>query len=453
MMKRTGDEALSFQPSGSVVGHDSMTPLHHSPAPLSRRTFLRAAGVSLALPMLDAMLPRSLRAAAAVPPQRMICICTTLGLHAPFLFPKGTGRGYESTPYLDLLKEHRDDVTVFSGLSHAEQSGAHGHACEISWLTGAKHPMLAGFRNSISLDQVVAAKFDAATRFPSLALGTGPQGLSYNRSGVMLPVESKASRIFAKLFIEGTPDDVRREIGRLNEGRSVLDAVSDQAKRLGSRVGAGDRDKLDEYFTSVREMEQRLKTLEAWARKPKPNVKLPTPRDVLNDADTIGKLDLLFDMMPLILTTDSTRVITLMINVRNDVPPVPGVTIDHHNLSHHGQDPVKIAQLRRIEEAEMKSFAGLIAKLKAAQEAGTPALRNTTVLFGSNLGNANAHDPKNLPILVAGGGFKHGQHLAFDAKSNTPLGNLFVTLIRRMGVEAESFGSSTAPGVSGFDAA
>ena len=402
--------------------------------------------------MLDGMLPRSLR--AAVPsPSRLICICAPLGLHTPFLFPKGTGRGYETTPYLDPLKEHRDDFTIFSGLSHSDQSGAHGHSCEISWLTGAKEPMLPGFRNSISLDQLVADKIGMATRFPSLVLGTGTQGLSCNRSGVMLPVENRPSRIFAKLFINGTPEEVRREIARLGEGRSVLDAVSDQAKRLGSRLGAGDRDKLDEYFSSVREMEQRLQTMEAWSRKPKPTIKASPPRDVLNDADTIGKMDLLFDLIPLVLQTDSTRVMTIMIGVRNDIPPVPGVTIDHHNLSHHGQDPVKIAQLRRIEEAEMKSVAGLIARLKNTVEAGTPALRNTAILFGSNLGNANAHDPKNLPILVAGGSFKHGQHVALDPTNNTPLGNLFVPLIRHMGVEAESFAFSSKPGVNGFDAA
>jgi hypothetical protein len=410
---------------------------------ISRRTFLKGTGVSLALPFLDAMLPSRLWAAENASPRRMVCICTSLGLHAPFLFPKTVGRDYELTPYLEMLKEHRDDFTLFGGLSHPEQSGADGHSSEMTWLTSARHPGLAGFRNSISLDQLVVEKIGYQTRFPTLTLSTSGGSQSYTRSGVMLPGESRPSRIFAKLFLDGTPAEVQAQMQRIREGRSIMDTVQEQAKRFEKRVGQADRAKLDEYYTSVREMETRLAKAEEWAQKPKPKVDVPPPVDITEEKDIIGRMRLLFDLIPLALQTDSTRAITVLVQGRGDVPVVEGVTMDHHGLSHHGQDPVKIAQLRRIEEEQFKNVSGLIGALKAKNEGGARLLDNTMVLFGSNLGNANAHDPRNLPIVFAGGGFKHGEFKAFDAKNNTPLSNLFVTMLQRMNVETDRFGSST----------
>jgi len=227
-------------------------------APLSRRAFLRGTGVALALPFLDAMWPRRATAAEAAAPQRLVAICTSLGIYGPGLYPKETGRDYTSTPYLDILKEHRNDFTLFSGLSHPDQAGADGHSSEMTWLTSARHPGLGGFRNSISLDQFVAEKIGVETRFPSLTLGTNNTSQSYTRSGVMISAETRPSQLFAKLFIEGKPWEVEQQMRKLREGRSIMDAVGDEAKRFSARVGAADRDKLDEYFTSVREMEQHL---------------------------------------------------------------------------------------------------------------------------------------------------------------------------------------------------
>jgi hypothetical protein len=237
---------------------------------------------------------------------------------------------------------------------------------------------------------------------------------------------------------------------KLKEGRSIMDAVYDEAKRFGSSVGAADRDRLDEYFTSVREMEQRLAKAEDWVQKPKPKVNAHAPEDIANASDIIGRLELLFELVPLALQTDSTRLITILVQGRNDVPPVPGVSIDHHNLSHHGQDPEKIRQLELVETAEMRAFGKLLAALKQKTEGGTALIENTNVLFGSNLGNANSHDWTNLPIVLAGGGFRHGQHLGFDSKSNVPLCNLFVQMLQKMGQETESFGSNTATAVPGL---
>ena len=253
--------------------------------------------------------------------------------------------------------------------------------------------------------------------------------------------------------MEGSPAEVQREEARLAEGRSILDTVSEQAKRLGKQVTTGDRDKLDEYFTSVREMEQRLQAMQAWLRVPKPKVDLAPPVDVTDTADMIGRMDALFDLLPFALATDSTRVITLFIG-ESGVPAIPGVTMADHELSHHGQEPEKVAQLRLIEEAKAKSIARLLKKLKATEESGQSLLHNTAVLFGSNLGNASNHSTSNLPILLAGGGFKHGQHLVVaprgDLKQSTPLSNLFVTMLQHLGIETEKFATSTGT-VAGLD--
>lgn len=414
------------------------------PSSLSRRAFLRGTGVSLALPFLDAMWPRRAAAAAAgTAPRRMVTVCASLGIYGPDFFPKEAGENYTSTPYLDLLKEHRADYTVFSGISHPEQAGANGHTSEMTWLTSARHPGLGGFRNTISLDQWVAEKTGFETRYPSLTLGTNSTSQSYTRGGVMIPADSRPSQIFAKLFLNGTPEEVRRQVQKLKEGRSIMDTVREEARRFGGRMGAADRDKLDEYFTSVREMEQRLAKAEEWALKPKPAVEAQAPKDITDNADSIGRMRLLFDLVPLALQTDSTRLITILVQGTNSVPPVAGVSIDHHNLSHHGQDPEKIQQLELIERAEFQALNSLLTGLKAKKEGAGSLLDSTMVLFGSNLGNANSHDTRNLPVLLAGGGFKHGRHIAGDTKENTPLCNLFVTMLQKMGMETDSFGSST----------
>jgi hypothetical protein len=426
--------------------------LSGSPAAIHRRKFLQGAGVTLALPVLDAFLPGARAAGAAASRTSMVCICTSLGLHAPFLFPRETGADYTLTPYLEVLKDHRRDFTIFSGLSHPDQTGPNGHASEMSWLTAARYPGLGGFKNTVSLDQLAAETIGLQTRFPSLVLGTGTPSISYTRGGVMIPAESRPSRVFAKLFLGGSPDEVRKQVRKLREGRSIMDAVGDEARSFTRRVGANDREKLDEYFSSVRELEQRLATSEAWAQKPKPKPEAQPPRDISEGNDLIGRMQLLFDLIPLAVQTDSTRLLTIFLQGANSVPPVAGVTIDHHNLSHHGKDPAKIAQLRLIEEAEIKVFADLLTRLKGKHDGGAPLLDRTMVLFGSNLGNANSHDTRNLPIMVAGGGFKHGRHVAFDATKNTRFCNLFVTMLQRLGLETEAFGSSTGT-LTGFEPA
>jgi hypothetical protein len=211
---------------------------------------------------------------------------------------------------------------------------------------------------------------------------------------------------------------------------------------LQKKVSSADRERLDEYFESLRSAENHFGEANAWLEKPKPKVDAEQPKDIEKENDLIGRTNLIMDLIPLIVQTDSSRMITVLVQGRNDVPEIPGVTIDHHNLSHHGQDEEKIQQLKKVETGLLKSFGNLVGNLKAKKEGSGTLLDNTMVTFGSNLGNANSHDWRNLPIFVAGGKFNHGQHVAFDKDNNKPLCNLFLTMLQKSGLEVDSFGSS-----------
>lgn len=425
---------------------------HIANAPaLSRRRLLKGVGASVALPFLDAMVPAFAKGADA-PPARLVAMCAGLGFHTPYLFPEETGRDYGLSPYLAKLKDHRSDFTVISGLSHPNQAGNNGHASEMTWLTSAARPGLAGFKNTISLDQLIAQEIGIETRFPYLALSNSGRSLSWTSNGVGLPGQTSPSKLFKALFVNGTEREVAAELRLLERGRSILDTVSGEAQKLNRELGKGDREKLEEYLTSVRELEQRLQQSEGWAKKPKPVVEAAPPTDVADRQDAIAKQRLMYDMMVLALQTDSTRTMTYALSGMNAVPSnLPGVKSDWHNLSHHGKDEAKLEELKIIEEAEFTAFGEFVGKLKAVQEGGKSLLDSTAVLYGSNLGNASSHNTKNLPIVLAGGGFKHGAYVAHDADDNTPLANLFVTLAQHMGVGIDQFGSSTKAGLAGLE--
>lgn len=412
---------------------------------IRRRTFIRSTGISLALPWLNVFADDCKGASNATqPPRRMICICAPLGLHPDNFFPTETGKDYALSPYLEILKDHRDEFTVISGLAHAGMGSSFAHQASASFLTGAPGAGRPGFRNTISLDQFASDHIGTQTRFPSLALsGEGSGGLSWTRTGALIAADNSPSRVFARLFLEGNAEDVQEQIRRLEDGRSILDDVSEQAKSLRSDLGTEDRDKLDEYLTSVRALEQRMVVDESWAKKPKPKVNVEPPKDISNAADLIGRTRLLFDLSHLAIQTDSTRLITIMLAGSSFAPPIEGVSLGHHDLSHHGKDPSKLAQLKIVELETMKTVRDLLAKLKQSQEGGHSLLDRTTVFLGSNLGDGSSHSTKNLPVLVAGGGFRHGQHLAFDASNPPPLCNLYVNMLQRLGIEADAFGTST----------
>jgi hypothetical protein len=259
-----------------------------------------------------------------------------------------------------------------------------------------------------------------------------------------VPTESWPSSVFAKLFLEGRPEEVAARARQLADGRSVLDAVRSEARRLQRGTSFEDREKLEEYFTSIRELERRLEQLEAWSRRPKPKVDAKQPANIANSADLVGKSRVWFDLIHLALQTDSTRVITLQLLGTSSVPPIAGVSQGHHDLSHHGRDPAKIAQLKTLEIEKLKTLRDFLGQLRGTREADGTLLDRTMVFFSSNLGDAGKHSVNNLPVLFAGGGFRHGQHLAFDEKNHPPLCNLFVSMLQRLGVETDRFASGTS---------
>jgi hypothetical protein len=412
---------------------------------MSRRTLLRGLGVSLALPLLDAMAPAA-RAQAVAVPRRMFGICNNLGLLPGEFFPADTGPGYTPSPYLKILEAYRKDFTVLSGVSHPNVDG--GHPSDISFLTAAPHPASSSFRNTISLDQYIAERIGIQTRFPSLtlAVNTAGRSLSWTGNGVAIPPEQSAASVFRQMFIQGTAKEVEAKIAELDTGRSILDAVTDQVRDLEQNVNASDRARLDQYFTSVRDLEHRLLESSGWELKPKPVVKEPEPRDPTNPAQYMAKVAAMYGLVRLAFETDSTRSVTLMLDsVSTPVVEIAGATISdgYHNLSHHGKSEAKLAQLRIIDNWHMRLMADLFKGLKGVQEGGDTLMDRTMVLYGSNLGDANAHSTTNMPTLFAGGGFKHAGHLAFDRNQNYPLPNLFVSMLQRMGIETDKFASST----------
>ena len=411
--------------------------------PISRRTALRASGVALSLPLLDVMNP-AFGFERTEQPKRMVLICSALGLFPASLFPKASGTDYANTEYLELLKEHRSDFTLFSGLSHPDQNGKDPHDTEMTFLTAAINPGLGGFKNTISVDQVAATHLGHTTRFPSITLGSNTrESQSYNSNGVMLPADNRPSRVFAKLFLAGSPEQLRRQRQKLAEGRSILDAVGHQTKALNRRVSGGDRKQLDEYFAAIRTADKELAASDAWLDRPKPEVNVEIPKDIAESSELLGRIRELMNLIPLMLQTDSTCVVSLMIQDHHVVPNIAGVQAGHHPLSHHGQDPAKIAQLKIIESGILSTFSDFLTQLGQRSAQGARLLDHTAVLFGSNLGNANAHDPTNLPIILAGGGYQHGRYVAYDKRNNIPLCNLFVNMLNNMGIETESFATST----------
>lgn len=409
---------------------------------LSRRTALRGAAVAIGLPLLDAMIPRRVfgASAAAVAPKRLVAINIPLGFYPDKFFPQETGENYALSPYLEPAAKLRSRFTVVSGTSHPDVDG--GHSAEKSFLTTAPRPGDRSFKNSISLDQFAAKQIGTETRFASLTLGE--ISLSWSATGVALPAINSPAEACAKLFLAGSPDEVAQQRRRLEDGQSVLDVVLADANAMQRTLGATDRAKLDQYFSAVRETERDLVKQQAWSTRPKPAIDAKPPGQIPSK-DVTGKLKAHFEVVRLALATDSTRVATVGGNGGSEVAPLPGVTQGYHGLSHHGKNPQLVAELEIVDRATMQAWADFLISLAETPDGDADLLSRTQVLLGSNLGNANAHSTTNLPIVLAGGGgHAHGKHLAFDAKNNEPLGNLFVSMLQDLGLDADRFGSGTA---------
>ncbi|XOV70193.1 MAG: DUF1552 domain-containing protein [Verrucomicrobiota bacterium] len=416
---------------------------------LSRRHFLRGTGVALSLPMLDAMLPAfAATSEAPLPAKRFIGVCNNLGLLPDRFFPSEAGPNYQLSPYLNELETHRNDFTVLSGVSHPGVDGS--HSSDISFLTAAPHPASGGFRNSISLDQFIAEKVGHLTRFPSLTLGVnakeGRRSLSWTNAGVLITCENKASEVYRKLFLQGSKEEIEQQMRRLQLGQSIMDTLAEDSKRLSKKLNASDKDRLDQYVTAVREVERRMDKAREWEKLPKPTAPVPMPEDPDSKAAYMEKTALMYQMASLAFQTDSTRSITLLLDSNNS-PTIKvdgeNITDGYHNLSHHGKNESKLKQLEAIDRAHMMELRTFLDSLKSSQDNSGSLLDQTLVLYGSNFGDANKHTTTNMPIVVAGGQLRHGQHLAFDPANNHPLPNLFVSMLNSMDIETEHFASST----------
>ena len=420
-----------------------------STAPLGRRTFLRAAGTSLALPFLPSFARQAFAVeATATVPKRMIAISFGYGVTNETWFPdpKQTGSDYELSPGLAPLARHKQRITVIQGL--ANRFSNEGHWGSTLYLTGANRYAVPGlnFFNSVSADQVVAEQFGKQTRFTSLQLnskdnyesGHGPGlSLAWNRQGKPLAGIDTPLAVFHKLFgDEAAPLEERRRA--LAEQRSVLDAVLVEAKAINGRLSADDRRKLDEYFQSIREIETRLAKDEAWMTRPKPKADIKQPPE---EANGIAETRLMHDLMIAALRTDSTRVVT---HHQPHWNLMKALDIDYHphDVSHYAPGSRMEASQKR-DRTMSELLAEFIDKLAAVKEAyGSTLLDNVSLSFGSNI--RSIHYLYNCPTILAGGGagVTHGRHIVLPAKQ-TPLCNLWLTLMQGLGIEVDSHGDST----------
>jgi hypothetical protein len=435
--------------------------------PLSRRTLLRGLGVSLSLPFLEAMLPRTVHAAPStyvplaksgtVPVPRAIFCYVSNGVNILDWVPESKGRGYQLSPTLAALKEHQNDFSVLTGLGHPKSTG--GHSGADTWLTGADLRAVPGkeYTNSISIDQLIAEKIGQKTRFPSIEIGdlsgTGSalhsHTLAFDRNGTPLPAENSPQRLFERLFVPDDASSREATLKRYAEKRSILDEVLAEAKALDKKLGRSDQTKLAEYLASVRETELRVQRQVEWVDVPKPVVESKGLQLNSKPGDAHDRpmwLDVMLEISYLAFVTDATRVITFQW-AREAGGYGPGGE-NHHELSHHGGDPGMLKKLAQVDRAYLERLSRFLTFLKSTDEGGRPMLDHTMVMYGSgmNSGAKGEHSPKNLPLLVAGGqacGFRHGQHLAHDPDQHPPMANVLVALAQKMGVEADKFSDST----------
>ncbi len=422
------------------------------PLRVTRRSFfLRSAGATIALPFLESLSSRVLaaggalgaRATDATRPVRMVAIGNLFGFYQPEFFPERPGPGYAMPRLLKPLEPHRQDFTLFSGLDHDVKGG---HFAIHSFLSGVLSADARGRPDgNITLDQRAAESVGSATRFPSLTIGSedgihGGCQMCWTRSGTRVPPVPGPRELFRKLFVSDAVDDLARTRDRYDLKASILDAVRGDAKSLARRLDRDDREKLDEYFTSVREVERRLELGRHWSAIPKPEPPFAEPRNT----NMVDDLPLLYDLMALALQTDSTRIATLEIGGGFEASYFD-IKSDYHALSHHGQRRERIDSLLVIEEYQMRQFARFLARLKAIPDGDRTLLESTMVLFGSGMANANSHTNTNLPIIIAGGGFPHGEFREMPRKgiNRAPLCNLYVSMLQRFGIETDAFGTST----------
>ncbi|MBI1333076.1 MAG: DUF1552 domain-containing protein [Armatimonadetes bacterium] len=439
-----------------------------SQTPLNRRTFLKGVGTLMALPVLDAMAPLAYASgsgAIAANPTRMAFLFVPNGIDMAHWTPQAAG-ALEVTPIIQPLAELKNDISILTGLSQqnafALGDGPGDHArSTAAWLTGV-HPRKtsgADIKNGISVDQVAAQSIGKQTRFPSLEIGCERSGLAgdcdsgyscayssniaWRSDTTPVPKEVNPRLVFERLFGNGSKSEQDESMARRDLfNKSILDFVMEDAANLKSRLGKRDQMKMDEYFTAVREIEHRLLAFESQA-KLEAAAGVGKPKGIPGDYGE--HLRLMGDMMVLAFQADLTRVCTFMFanDGSNRSYAQIGVSDGHHDVSHHGGQPEKLAKKQKIDTYHIEQLAYVLKRMKSIKENGSTLLDNTLLVYGAGISDGNAHNHNNLPILVAGhgGGYKSGQHVVYN--DHTPLNNLFVTMLDRVGVKLESLGDST----------
>ena len=413
-----------------------------------RRHFLRGLGACIALPAFE-----SLHAAGgetpAGKPKRFVCVSPNYGMYPGGFFPEESGNDYTMPPLLQPLQPHREDLTIFTNLDHPGVGG--GHGCSNTFLNGVELKDTKEKPQRLhSLDQLLAEHIGQQTRFPSLLLGSG--GISWSRAGIILPTSSDPARIFAKLFVDDQPKVKQRTRQFLDEDASILDVVRQDARRLNSRLAKVDQAKLDQFLTSIREAERKLSRQTNWIDVAKPKISDKVIRGGDDDDEIVDltypyNTSAIYDLMILALQTNSTNVICYGHPGGNRLFPFSGITLGYHSLTHHGKRPDLLEELAIIETFYASQFSRFLTRLKETPDVqGRSLLESTIVLFGSGMGNASAHSSRNLPIMVAGGGFHNGSHHRFErhGRDGRPLSDLFVTILQHLGVEQDNFSTNTA---------
>ncbi|MDG2123213.1 MAG: DUF1552 domain-containing protein [Verrucomicrobiales bacterium] len=407
--------------------------------PLNRRHFLRGTGVAIALPMLEAMTPIARAATTRKPVKRLVTLSNNYGIYHKAFFPTTPGRNYTLPETLKPLERHRADFSVFSNLDHGI---AGGHACVPTLLSGIMPYLAANFpEGNISLDQKCANHVGAATRFPSLTLKVNDANfVSFTRTGVQVPAID-LTQTYRALFLDDNAGQKSTTRARYTRHGSILDVVLDEAKSVNKKLGARDREKFAEYLDSVRGLEKKIVQQEPWIDRPKPTTDKPEPAQ---GQGTEKDLTAMVELVALAIQTDSTRAITLTSGFRSGDFGLSG---GYHGFSHHGEREKETAALKAIEGFQISQVAHLIDLLKAQQDPinGGTLFDHTMLLYGCGMATGT-HSTKNLPLLLAGGGFKLGDHKVYpeEKSKRIPAANLLLSMAQNFGLEIDQFGTSTS---------
>jgi hypothetical protein len=431
---------------------------------LSRREVLRAVGATVALPLLDSMIPAfaGSRVSAAAAARRIGVVYVPNGIMMPWWTPKTEGAGFEFPDILKPLEPYRDHLRVLSGLNGVNGGGPHaGASTRFLTATAAKHSdseLVAG----ISMDQFAARQLGQYTQLASLELaiegrdfaGSCDIGYSCGYTNTIawrsettpLPMENDPRVVFERLFGDGGTTDAKTRAARLKTDRSILDAVTEKTATLQRRLGAKDRAKLSDYLEAVRDVERRIQRAEEQsASNPSSVPAVAQPAGVPARYDDHAKL--MFDLQVLAYQADVTRVITFMLGREISGRTYPEINVfeAHHPTSHHQNDPAKIATVKKINTFHTSLFAYYLDRLRATPDGDGSLLDHTLVLYGAGMSDSNAHSPNDLPILLAGGAagaVTGGRHVKF---AKDPLANLHLSVLDKVGVPIEKIGNSVAP--------